>query len=139
MGNGNNLGPATIREYSGSGEYLRTVFPFPASKPLEQMKGWGLYDKPDGTYSPKYNDVLSSPAVSTTLISSTRGGCASILSTPSTETLTLRMGMEKMVIGVDSTLKDYKPESVIGEPLMKKGEITELILTHILSIKRRCI
>lgn len=120
MGNANNYGPPAIRQYDALGSYRRTVFPPPAGKPIEDVKGWGVYVREDGTYTPRYND-LSSPALSTTLISSTRGGCASLLPTPDRETLTLRgRSHELMAIGTDSTLREYRPEPAFSDPPIPK-------------------
>ena len=49
MGNANNYGPVTIRQYDARGNYRRTVFPFPAGKPVEAVKGWGVNIRADGT------------------------------------------------------------------------------------------
>ena len=120
MGNANNYGPPAIRQYDARGLYRRTLFPLPAGKPLEDVKGWGVNVRADGTYSPKYND-LSSPAMSTTLISATRGGCASLLPTPDRDTLTLRgRDHHLMTIGTDGALRECHPEPAFADPPIPK-------------------
>lgn len=123
MGNGNNLGPPTIRQYDGNGEFIKTVFPFAANKPIENMLGWGLYIKEDGTYAPKYNDDLSSPALTNTLISRTRAGCANLLPTQSPDALQLHFGLQVMTIGTDGTLKVYQAKPLVAKPQMEQGKI----------------
>ncbi len=88
MGNASNYGPPAIRQYSADGAYQRTVYPPQAGKPVEEMKGWGVNVRADGTYSPGYSD-LSSPALSRTLIAGTRGECAFLLPTPEKDQLLL--------------------------------------------------
>ena len=81
LGNANNYGPPALRAYSAFGEYLRTVFPPPAGKALDTVKGWGVNVREDGTWTPQYND-LSSPALSRTPICGTRGKIATLIPSP---------------------------------------------------------
>ncbi len=88
MGNASNIGPPAIRCYDAEGNYRRTVFPFPAGLPAAKVKGWGVKVRADGTYAPLYSD-LSSPALSKTPIAATRGGCASLVSSPAPDSLAI--------------------------------------------------
>lgn len=120
MGNANNYGPPAIRQYDAMGVYRRTVFPPPAGKPVEDVKGWGVNVRADGTYTLRYND-LSSPAMSTTLISATRGGCASLLPTADKDKLTLRSRDHRlMTLSTDGTLREYHPELAFADPPIPK-------------------
>ena len=49
MGNVNNYGPVAIRQYDVLGNFRRTVYPPPAGKPVEAVKGWGVNISADGT------------------------------------------------------------------------------------------
>lgn len=131
MGNANNYGPPALRQYDARGLYRRTLFPIPAGKPIEDVKGWGVNIRPDGTYSPKYND-LCSPAMSTTLISGNRGRCASLLPTPDKDTLTLRSRDRLlMTIGTDGTLREYRPEPAFADPpIPKRGLFGPFFSAH---------
>ncbi|MCW8132545.1 MAG: hypothetical protein KIS92_19510 [Planctomycetota bacterium] len=125
MGNAHFYGPPAIRRFDAQGNYLRTVYPPPAGKPLEQMKGWGMNARDDGTYSPQYND-LSSPALSKTFVAWTRGGCADLIPSPDQDTLCLMRngGKESMRVGTDGTLPAYQPVPAISEPELPKGGLT---------------
>jgi len=103
MGNANNYGPPAIRQYDAQGNYQRTVFPLPAGKPLEAVKGWGVNVREDGTYTPQYND-LSSPALSKTFISGTRGRIATLLPSPEQDQLLLMHDFKLMRINTDGTI-----------------------------------
>ena len=103
MGNVNNYGPPAIRRYDALGNYQRTVFPPPAGKPIEEVKGWGLYLRADGTYSPRYGE-LGSPVLTTTPIDWDRGGCAGLLPSAENDRLTLRAGCQLMTLGTDGTI-----------------------------------
>ncbi len=103
LGNANNYGPPALRQFDAAGNYLRTVYPPPAGKPLETVSGWGIYKREDGTYSFQYND-LSSPALSTTIISGTRGRIATLIPSPETDQLLLERDFQLMQIHTDGTV-----------------------------------
>lgn len=65
MGTAGMLGPMTIRQYSAGGEFMRTVFPFPAGLPTEDVEGWGINTPPDGTYTPRQTNA-GWPSLTTT-------------------------------------------------------------------------
>lgn len=121
MGNVNNYGPAAIREYNVRGEFQRTIFPYPAGKDSKEVAGWGVKLKSDGTYSPQYND-FQSPALSKTLISWTRGGCANLVSSPNSDMLLLIQGANlAMSLPITSNLPEYKTFKLVEEPALPKN------------------
>ena len=68
-GTANQMGPFVVRQYDAAGNYVRTVFPFPAGMPLAAVQGWGVNVKEDGTYSPKLKKGnYALPVYSDTLI-----------------------------------------------------------------------
>ena len=103
LGNANNYGPPALRQYDAEGTYLKTVFPPPAGMKPDQVKGWGAVLREDGTYSFRYND-LSSPALSSTFISGTRGRIAGLLACPEKDKLLLASGYRVMKVNTDGTI-----------------------------------
>lgn len=126
MGNGNIYGPPALRAYSADGEYLRTVYPPPAGKPVDQMKGWGLNIRPDGTYTPQYSDAAS-PAVSRTFIAGTRGRLATLIPSPGNDELWLTEGGRIMRVNTDGTIppQPVLDGTLINQP-MAKGFIGQM-------------
>ena len=124
IGNVNAIGGPTIRRYSADGEYQRTVFPPAADKPVEDVKGWGVIVKPDGTFMLMNNDQWASPALSTTLICATQASVAALLPSADAKTLTLvdhqRFGRRRdcMTLGVDGTLRRYRTQPLVSDPPM---------------------
>jgi hypothetical protein len=100
LGNANNYGPPALRRYDAKGNYLSTVFPPPAGKSIEDVKGWGIYSRDDGTYSFQYND-LSSPALSLTSICGTRGSIATLIPSADKDTLLLARDHQLLMIHTD--------------------------------------
>lgn len=103
LGNADNYGPPALRQYDASGAYLRTVYPPPAGKRPEQVAGWGIIEREDGTYSFQYSD-LSSPALSTTIIAGTRGRIATLIPSPEPHQLLLANDYQLMKINTDGTI-----------------------------------
>ncbi|MBI1246322.1 hypothetical protein GC197_00570 [bacterium] len=66
-GHSSNLGPPALRQYDIDGNYLQTLFPMPAGKDIQAMKGWGIHEKPDGSYTPIFNR-LTDPSLTTTFL-----------------------------------------------------------------------
>ena len=48
--------PMVVRQYSATGEYIKTIFPIPGSKPADDFTGWGLNLLTVTDYSPKTQD-----------------------------------------------------------------------------------
>jgi len=103
LGNANNYGPPALRQYDAEGNYLRTVFPPPAGMKPDQVRGWGIIEKGDGTYAFQYND-LSSPALSKTIICGTRGRIATLIPSPGKDQLLLAAGYRMMKVNTDGTI-----------------------------------
>jgi hypothetical protein len=122
LGNANNYGPPALRAYRAAGEYLRTVYPPPADKPVEEVKGWGVNVRADGTWTPQYGD-LSSPALSRTLIAGTRGRIATLIPSPETHRLLLMRNFRLMRIHTDGTLP---PDPMLDGALVNQPAIAKL-------------
>lgn len=69
FGTAGQQGPFTVRQYDADGNYIRTVFPFPAGMPVEKISGWGIKRLDDGSYAPALSAGVSSwPCYSSTAI-----------------------------------------------------------------------
>ncbi|MCG3179149.1 MAG: hypothetical protein BIFFINMI_01480 [Phycisphaerae bacterium] len=102
-GHSSTLGPVAIRQYDADGKYERTVFPPPAGKDPEAMKGWGIHINDDGTYMLRFNR-LTDPSVSTTLIDPELG-MARLMPTPDVHRLSLwGGGLDLLTINTDGTI-----------------------------------
>lgn len=117
MGNADNYGPPAIRQYDAKGEFQRTVFPPPAGKPLDAVKGWGVNVREDGSYTPQYND-LSSPALSKTPICGTRGAIADLVPSSDPNSLLISFGYRLMKVNTDGTISDRPmlEDKLVNEP-----------------------
>lgn len=129
LGNTIFYGGPALRQYDVRGNYRRTVFPPPAGKPVDDVKGWGVNVRPDGTFALQSQNGWASAAPGKTLMS--RGGdvlCASLVPTSDKETLCLAsvsgrsFGNQQMTVGRDGTLREYQPKPLFaGEPLPRTG------------------
>jgi hypothetical protein len=125
MGNANNYGPVTIRQYDARGNYRRMVFPYPAGKPVAAVKGWGVNIRGDETYTPQYNN-LEFPSISTTPLAGSRNAIAGLFPSPDKESLLIECPkagwntprFHTMRIGVDGTIAANQDEVLLG-PLVK--------------------
>ncbi|PCJ59055.1 MAG: hypothetical protein COA79_11900 [Planctomycetota bacterium] len=77
-GNINHYGPAVVRRYDAEGKYLQTVYPAPAGKKFEQIKGWGAHQREDGSSVFKYHNI-DSISLSNTGITGDRAFFGSLL------------------------------------------------------------
>jgi len=102
VGHSSMLGPVAIRQYDVEGNYLKTVFPPPAGKDPEAMKGWGIHARPDGTYAVRFNR-LTDPSVSMTIIDPELK-IARLMPTPDPNRLTLWLGFQMLTINADGTI-----------------------------------
>lgn len=132
FGNVTPFGLPTLRQYDARGNYRRTVFPPSAGKPVEDVRGWGVNVRTDGTWAlqPKYawSGMLSQWTVMTG--GGDGGGIWSgrLVPTPEPDLLCLvslpSEGNQMMRFGVDGTLKEFAPTvSLGGEALPKQGLI----------------
>lgn len=124
FGHSSTLGPPALRQYDLDGNYLRTLFPPPAGKSAEAMRGWGINIKEDGTYTPKFNR-LTDPSLSTTILDTATGGMARLLPTPDAKHLTFwRTGFgessfDLLTINHDGTISSNS-DNLLQGPLVKK-------------------
>ena len=123
MGNANIYGPPALRAYSADGDYLRTVYPPPAGKPVDQMKGWGIIVRADGTYSPQYSDV-SSPSLTKTFIAGRRGHIATLIPSPGNDELLLLSDMRLMRVNTDGTIP---PQPMLDGALINEPQAPEFV------------
>lgn len=121
VANINTYGPGAIRAFEANGTYAHTVYPPPAGKPLESVINWGAYQKEDGSYNFKYND-MGSPALSKTPITGHRGKLAFLISSTDQNSLSLidESSTALMTINTDGTLaKPIDDKSLlVNEPSM---------------------
>jgi len=117
LANANNYGPPALRAYNASGEYLRTVYPPPAGRKPDEIRGWGIIERPDGTYAFQYSDV-SSPALSRTPIAGTRGRIARLVPTSNKDELLLDCDGRLMKVRTDGTITaaPITADQVVNDP-----------------------
>lgn len=121
-GSQNQFGMHTIRRYDADGNYLNTVFPPPAGKPAEQMKGWGLNFNADGSYTPKYGR-LESPFMSTTSLCTERLRPIRLIACSDNEKLTvLGQNYELAILNTDGTIESPRSGSVVAKPDFPGGK-----------------
>lgn len=129
LGNSTFYGGPALRQYDARGGYRRTVFPPPAGKPIEDVKGWGVNVRSDGTYTLQSESGWARATPSKTLMS--RGGvalCASLVPTSERGKLCLAsvagrdFANQQMTIDSNGTLRQYQVAPLLGgEPLPKNG------------------
>lgn len=128
LGNTTFYGVPALRQYDARGGYRRTVFPPPAGKPLEDVKGWGVNVRADGTYTLQSRSGWANGTPSKTLI--TRGGqgvCASLVPTSDSGTLCLtsvagrEFANQQVTIGCDGTLRQYQVGVMLGGPPLPRN------------------
>ena len=118
MGNTTFYGSQVIRQYDGAGNYVKTVFPPPADRTLDEVKGWGVYARGDGTFTMRNNaDGWKGTGVGTTGMSHSRYGkiVASFVASPEQDSLDIRLGNSFFTAGTDGTLREYKRQALYGD------------------------
>ena len=129
-GNITPFGLPALRQYDARGDYRRTVFPIPAGKPLEDVKGWGVNVRSDGTYALQASYGWCTAVSNWHVMCGGGGGTwlARLLVTPENGTLCLAGlplgsgGNRQMTVGADSTLRQVTTAAILeGEPLPKNG------------------
>jgi hypothetical protein len=109
LGNASFIGPPALRQYDADGNYLKTVFPPPAGKPLEEVQGWGVNVRDDGTYCPRHRD-LGNPTPTTSYVPGRgRGTIGDLIPSPDKDTLVisdtgLNPTFRLMTINTDGTI-----------------------------------
>lgn len=129
LGNSTFYGGPALRQYNARGDYVRTVFPPPAGKPNEDVKGWGINVRVDGTYTLQSGSNWARATPGRTLMSrGSKALCASLVPSAGQDTLCLTnlagraFGNQQMTLGTDGTLRHYAPETMLsGEPLPRNG------------------
>jgi hypothetical protein len=125
-------GLPALRQYDARGNYRRTVFPLPAGKPLEDVQGWGVNARADGTYTLRanYGWMSTLPAWSVLCGGRDSGGLwlGRLIPTPAKDTLCVAShhthGNQQVMFGTDGTLRQPAPGVILGgEPLPQKGLI----------------
>jgi len=123
IGNATPYGVPTLRQYDAAGNYVKTVFPPPAGKPVADVAGWGVNVRADGTYTYKSSRGWSIPALSTTLMSPHPGLCPLLVPSPGEKTLWLvdmpsgwdsKPHYSFLSIGTDGTLRANRPQPMFG-------------------------
>lgn len=132
FGNFTPYGLPTLRKYDARGDYQRTVFPPPAGMSADEVRGWGINERADGSWTLKPNYSWGSSQSEWTLMAGGHdgGGIWSgwLVPTPEPGQLCLfrppASGNQRMLFGVDGSLKHFEPMPALGgEPLPKKGLI----------------
>ncbi len=129
LGNSTFYGGPALRQYDARGNYRRTVFPPPAGKPIEDVKGWGINVGTDGTYTLQSGSSWARATPGRTLMSrSGKALCASLVPSTGSDTLCMTTvsarasGNEQVRIDSDGTLRQYEPATMLGgESLPRNG------------------
>lgn len=66
-GSTGDLGQPSLRQFDASGNYVKTLFPYPAGLPVSDVSGFGVNQSAGGKYSPKgdWNSGTFTPSFST--------------------------------------------------------------------------
>lgn len=126
-GHSSALGPVAIRRYDADGAYERTVFPPPAGKDPEAMKGWGIHVKDDGTYTLRFNR-LTDPSVSTTLVDPELN-LARLMPTRDPNRLTVWLNLQTLTINTDGTMPPADEQAagpLVKDPPLPSGTLSGL-------------
>ncbi|MFT5359473.1 MAG: hypothetical protein ACI9KE_006716 [Polyangiales bacterium] len=123
MGTAGLMGPMTIRQYSADGEFLRTVFPFPAGLPTEDVEGWGINTNASNSYTPQHTNAGWPGLTTTALRDSTWSYSPKFFPNADPSQLTVRTREFGLLsFGTDGTI-DSDPavrlqQGIIQEPLL---------------------
>jgi hypothetical protein len=115
-GSQNQFGTHTIRRYDADGNYLNTVFPPPAGKPVEKMKAWGLNFNEDGSYTPRYGR-LQSPFMSVTPFCTERLELIRLMPSAANDKLVvLGRNYRTVTINTDGTIAEPQIGPIVAKP-----------------------
>jgi len=126
LGHTTSYGHPALRQYDARGNYLRTLFPPPAGRPVEDVEGWGVNIRDDGTYTLRASFDRSSAVPGRPALCGSAGTwCGLLVATPDTSTLCLAtppsVGNGRLMIGADGTLRRAEPSVLLeGESMPKK-------------------
>jgi DNA-binding beta-propeller fold protein YncE len=121
MGNTTFYGAQVIRQYDAVGNYIKTVFPPPAGKPLEEVRGWGVNVRADGSFTLRNGNNWQSSCMGNTPIAVNYGKLvADLVATPKKDKLALRIGSRFIETDTNGTLKACNPRPFFGGATMPK-------------------
>ncbi len=131
IGSETSFGLPVLRAYDARGNYLRTVFPPSAGKSAEDVKGWGVNLRADGTFalgtSYGWNTRLSNWGLMSGGLDYGSIWCAHLIPSPDKNVLQVAPpfegaeGNREMTVGTDGSMREFKPGPVLaGEPLPKQ-------------------
>ncbi len=81
--NSGPLGSPMVRQYDAAGNYIKTVFPFPAGHREADVAGWGIRVKADGSYAPLFSDFKWQPTMTRSyLVHPNRAHIGALLADP---------------------------------------------------------
>jgi DNA-binding beta-propeller fold protein YncE len=132
LGSVTPFGLPALRKYDAKGNFLNTVFPIAAGKPLEEVQGWGVNVRADGAYALKLSYGWGATVSAWTLLWGGRdsGGIwhGRILPTTNNNSLCvvapLSWNNKQMTFGTDGSHHKFEPTELLkGEPLPKKNFI----------------
>ncbi|MBL8026649.1 MAG: hypothetical protein JNL74_09575, partial [Fibrobacteres bacterium] len=121
----------TIRKYDRNGNYIRTVFPFPAGLAPSKVRQWGVRYKEDSTYFPQHS-ITTMPSISTTLLSpygrynSGNGFCQLIPLNKNGE-LVLGSLYNHIKFNTDGSINDSTSPSLLKSPVLPPKKTTLLM------------
>lgn len=127
FGTAGQQGPLTVRQYDADGNYIRTVFPFPADMPVEKIRGWGINRRDDGAYAPALRRNQSSWPCYTRTVINEMGGFGPqplLIPTASPDTLTIAGAsrLDLLTFGTDGTIdpdpKVHTAAHLVQEPAL---------------------
>jgi NHL repeat len=121
MGNTTFYGAQVIRQYDAAGNYIKTVFPPPAGKPVEEVKGWGVNVRADGSFTLKNGNNWQSSWMGNAPIAGNYGKImAGLMSSPEKSKLVLRIGLRFLETDTNGTLRDCAPKPLFGSAKVPK-------------------
>ena len=122
-------GYPALRQYDARGNYVRTLFPPPAGRAAEDVAGWGVNARPDGTYALRAGFGWNSAVPNRPSLCGGSGGggtwCGLLMPTPDTRSLCVmsppRVGNSRMTIGADGTLRKIEQAPLLaGQDVPKR-------------------
>jgi len=128
LGHTTFYGHPALRQYDARGNYVRTLFPPPAGRAAEDVAGWGLNVRPDGTYTLRACYGWNSAVPNRPPLCGGGGGggtwCGLLMPTPDSDSLCVmtppRVGNTRMTVAADGTLRKVEPGPVLESEALPK-------------------